>query len=88
MEFPAIGPDAGEDAIEAQAEQYEKRIMTLAKDKRLTVHIMGEMTFTFSLVERLKRKGIACVASTTNRQVEEHDGQKISTFQFVRFRSY
>lgn len=88
MEFPAIGPDAGENAIEAQAEQYEKRIMTLAKDKRLTVHIMGEMTFTFCLVERLKRKGIDCVASTTNRQVEERDGQKVSTFKFVRFRSY
>ena len=88
MEFPAIGPDADENAIEALAEKYEKRIMTLAKDKRLTVHIMGEMTFTYSLVERLKRKGIDCVASTTNRQVEERDGQKVSTFQFVRFRNY
>lgn len=88
MEFPTIGPDADEGAIEALAEKYEKRIMTLAKDKRLTVHIMGEMTFIYSLVDRLKRKGIDCVASTTNRQVEEHDGQKISTFQFVRFRNY
>ena len=88
MEFPTIGPDADEGAIEALAEKYEKRIMTLAKDKHLTVHIMGEMTFTYSLVERLKRKGIDCVASTTNRQVEERDGQKLSTFQFVRFRNY
>ena len=88
MEFPAIGPDADEAAIVALAEEYEKKIMDLAKNKHLTVHIMGEMTFTFCLVERLKRKGIDCVASTTNRQVEERDGQKVSTFQFVRFRNY
>lgn len=88
MEFPAVGPDADETTIEALAEKYEKQIMALAKDKRLTVHIMGEMTFTFCLVERLKRKGIACMASTTNRQVEECEGQKLSTFQFVRFRNY
>lgn len=88
MEFPAIGPDADEAAIVALAEEYEKKIMDLAKNKHLTVHIMGEMTFTFCLVERLKRKGIDCVASTTNRQVEERDGQKLSTFQFVRFRNY
>jgi hypothetical protein len=52
------------------------------------VHIMGEMTFTFALVNLLKEVGIKCIASTTKRNVEEIDGKHVSTFQFVQFREY
>jgi len=49
---------------------------------------MGEMTFTFQLVERLKAFGIRCVASTTKRVVEEDGDKRTYTFKFVQFREY
>lgn len=49
---------------------------------------MGEMTFTYALVNLLKDAGIKCIASTTKRNVEEIDGKQVSTFQFVQFREY
>ena len=52
------------------------------------VHIMGEMNFTYALVNKLKANGIKCVASTTKRETVEENGVKISKFNFVRFREY
>jgi hypothetical protein len=85
LHFPNIPPGHTEDQVDQLAEQY------LAKVKALnpkTVHLMGEMTFTFALVTKLKKAGIPCIASTTNRIVEEKDGKKIVQFQFVQFREY
>ena len=57
--------------------------------REVTIHIMGEMTFTFRLVEKLKAAGIRCVASTSERVVQElSDGKKVVQFSFVRFREY
>jgi hypothetical protein len=50
---------------------------------------MGELTFTFKLVELLKSHGITVLASTTLRTTQDlSDGTKISKFEFVQFRSY
>jgi hypothetical protein len=49
---------------------------------------MGEMTFTFTLVKKLKQAGIPCLASTMERLVKEEDGKKIVEFKFVQFREY
>ena len=50
---------------------------------------MGEMNFTFQMISFLMQEGIACIASTTSRFVEElSDGTQKSTFNFVKFRSY
>ena len=88
LPFPSILPDASEEEINALADEYLERIVSMAPKDRITVHIMGEMTFTFAMVERLKSMGIRCVASTTERVVEEHEGLKTSVFSFVRFRDY
>lgn len=58
------------------------------------VHIMGESGFVYALIKIIEQNrkfftGIyICVHSTTERIVEEKDGQKISTFKFVQFREY
>lgn len=51
---------------------------------------MGEQTFAYSLVKRLKNRNINCVASTTKRIVNmDSSGQKKEViFQFERFRYY
>ena len=87
--FPAIDPAASYDDIQLLADQYVHNILSTAGDRQITVHIMGEMTFTYLVVSRLKKKGIECIASTSVRDAEvTSDGRKISDFQFVKFRRY
>jgi hypothetical protein len=85
MRFPNIPPELLGNELDDLVEEY---LLAILKDKPKAVHLMGEMTFTFRLVTRLKAAGIACIASTTNRIVEERDGKKIVQFEFVQFRAY
>ena len=90
MPFPVIDEMADENYIEALADEYLQKILELAKDKNVTVHLMGELTFTFALLKRLQEHGVPCVASTSKRIVkEEGAGRKGEViFQFERFRRY
>lgn len=50
---------------------------------------MGEMTFVYNLIYKLKKSGICCIASTANRDVNEIDEtRKQVNFKFIRFRKY
>ena len=87
--FPQISPNASDDELEKLALDYVQRIVSLAESKDIIVHIMGEMTFTFMVVTRLKEMGIKCIASTTERKTTYNDdGTKLSDFSFVKFREY
>ena len=92
--FPAISPlwnpqqvnQAVEEMFEFVLQKCEELKIDLHK---LTIHLMGEMTFCFALVQQFRNKNIPCVASTTERKVlEEADGKKTVQFNFVRFRNY
>ena len=86
--FPTISPNMSGDEVKKLAEIYAEMVLKeFGKD--ITVHIMGEMTFTFMVVTRLKEMGIKCIASTTERKTTYNDdGTKVSEFQFVKFREY
>lgn len=87
--FPLVDEQATEAEIKRLADEYVSIIKSKGKVQDLTVHIMGEQTFCYALISKLQKEGICCVASCT-----EHDnfineqGQKVSTFQFARFREY
>ena len=85
LPFPPISPTANETELDSLATEYLE--MIVAKNPQ-AVHLMGEMTFTYRLVNLLKNARIACIASTTNRIVEDRDGKKIVQFEFVQFRGY
>lgn len=78
MEFPTIPPYMGEDEIEKVIKKYEQIILKKSEVNLLTVHIMGEQTFCYGLINRLTKHRIRCMASCTER----------GTFKFVRFREY
>jgi CRISPR-associated protein Csx16 len=85
VEFPAVPPDADEQAIGILAHNC------LAEIPREATHalVQGEFTLTVELVRRLQARGVTCLAATSTRNVEEEaDGRKVSTFTFVRFRAY
>ncbi len=87
--FPSVAPDADEKDIAHLAETELTHISKIAPPSEAVVHIMGEMTLTYALVNLLKTAGYRCVASTTVREVyEEQPGKKTVIFQFVRFRDY
>ena len=53
------------------------------------VHLMGEQTFCFALLNYVGVDKIPFYASTTERNVIElENGSKQSVFKFVRFRRY
>ena len=86
--FPDVSPEASEEDICRLADECVDCLLS-HRDGGLTVHVMGEMTLAFAVVERLKARGVRCVASTTERHAEvSADGVKTSEFRFVRFRRY
>lgn len=89
LPFPAIPAIAGEEYIEDLSCQFAKEIMAKYVPGDAVLHIMGEMCFTFALVNRLLSNGYICLASTTERIVKETEpGHKEVAFEYVRFRRY
>ena len=89
LPFPVVDEQSSEEKVSQLADNYIAKIVLMGKPEEITVHIMGEMTFTFMVVTRLKELGIRCVASTTERKTTYNDdGSKVSEFSFVRFREY
>lgn len=85
MPFPQIDPYLDTDEVEILVEDYVQKVR---KIDPAVVHIMGELTFTYRMVQKLEAFGISCIASTTERKVVVEKNKKTSEFTFVRFRPY
>jgi hypothetical protein len=90
--FPDVSPSGDEKYIDQLSDEYLDKILDILFEHPKTpfvVHIMGELTFCFSLIKKLQQYNITCVASTTRRISEiTPDNKKISKFDFVQFRKY
>lgn len=90
MPFPEIDETADETYISTLADRYFQEIIAVASNTSVTVHLMGELTFTYALLKRLQLHDILCIASTSRRIVKEDmlGLKKEVLFQFERFRKY
>lgn len=89
MPFPVVDEKADETYIGSLAEGYCSRISQMASPDEATVHLMGELTFTFALLKRLQLLGYTCIAATSQRLVSvDEQGDKLVHFRFCRFRKY
>ncbi len=94
LPFPAVSPNADRVAVEELASLYLMEIQVVILKHNLspgdvTIHLMGEFTFTYTLLTLLEAAGIPAVASTTERNtIDQPDGSKTVNFSFVRFREY
>ncbi len=87
--FPYVDPNADEDEIDRLGYKCVERIVLVGGLGGQIVHVMGEMTLTHDIVQRLHYLRVRCLASTTERHVTTNpDGSTTSTFRFVRFRDY
>lgn len=89
LTFPLVNPSMTSIQVQELANQCVSDVLKLGTTfSQLTVHVMGEMTLVYHIVASLKRHGVRCVASTTERVSTEADGKKVSEFHFVQFREY
>jgi len=91
LEFPVVDP-AGDTAyiqfLAMECAENVKSILLHLSDPNSPVHVMGEPTLVYHIVQLLKKDGIICLASTTSRESVENDGFKTSKFTFCQFREY
>jgi hypothetical protein len=78
IQFPSIPPETTSAEVSRMAECYYEKItqsfgISAIAPKPNAVHIQGEFTFVFKLVTLLKNIEISCIASTSERKVEEYD---------------
>jgi len=91
LPFPLIDPQADGREVAALAHEYAllcRATLLAGAEERNAVHLMGEQSFVFAVASVLLDMGIECLASTSERLAVEHNGLKISQFNFVRFRPY
>lgn len=87
--FPQINPEMTSTKVYNTANWWVKNILSAYNnDDIVSIHVMGEMTFTHAFVKIATAHNIPCFASTTERVTTEKDGVKTSVFQFVQFRQY
>lgn len=89
--FPEVDPFGDEQYIQELADEYLVKVLEkLPVDSdHNAVHIMGESSFCFALINRLKKRNVRCIASTTARDVfQESNEMIIKYFKFIRFREY
>jgi hypothetical protein len=87
LQFPSVPPEADVHEIDALADEVVTRVATEASGATHAM-VQGEFTLAHTLVGKLQRMGIVCLAATTRRVVEQSDDTKTTRFNFVRFREY
>lgn len=87
--FPQVNPEWDEEQIHVLAESTVKSVIDSYGSDRVVVHLMGEQTLCFAMIQLFQNEGITCIASTSERLVTEIEpGKKVTEFRFVRFREY
>ena len=86
--FPSISPHASTNEVKLLAQNIAEEIVS-KYGVDIKIHIMGEFTFVYSALCYFETLHIECFASTTDR-IEKilENGNKVSTFKFIQFRSY
>lgn len=88
--LPYISPQLdGKDVLHKAEIDVESYISIIQQyDIPSAFHVMGESVYCFHVVKLLKEAGYTIVASTSERCVEYDRDNKISHFEFVKFREY
>lgn len=86
--FPYIDPTANTSQLQTLANSEFQRIHNKYKHSNYAMHIMGEHTYIFLIIQLFLHHNIPCFASTTHRITTQQNNIKQSQFQFIQFRPY
>jgi hypothetical protein len=90
--FPSIDPAGSLESVMNLVHETAQNCINLlhrSSEQLHAIHVMGEFTFTYLFVKEMEKRGILCVASTTERLVTDNpDGSKTTVFKFIQFRPY
>lgn len=92
LPFPMVDPTYDKEDLINMAYDYIYQILeNFSGEKSFKIHIMGEMGFVYNFIRLaldIPNYNFEFFHSTTRRIVEEKNGNKVSTFEFVKFREY
>lgn len=88
--FPNIPPSTTDSEIDKLVKEH---IELLSSHDVAAVMIQGEFVFTYRMVTLLKNRGITVISSCSERRTvgftdAEGKTQRLSEFEFVKFREY
>ena len=83
--FPNVIPRWPLDEVISRARELTR---ALDLEKTQAAMVAGESIMCVLLVRELQALGVVCYSATTERVVEESEGEKRSRFTFVRFREW
>jgi hypothetical protein len=93
--FPKINPNATAEQVNTLAKQYFEKIRKefgkygVISQSNCAIHIKGEFTFCFPLINLLLHKNYRCVESIMEYIItEENNFKKDAQPQFVQFRDF
>lgn len=89
--FPNIPPECTAEEVRDLALLYLQKCENLIQPsgEESAIHITGELTFCFALIQILLKKGYKCITTTSERDVwRDENGGKIVNFNFKHFREY
>jgi hypothetical protein len=86
--FPIVSPWYSLAEVEKTAQEYFERIEAVLElyNEENAVHIKGDNTFTFILLDKLRKAGIKAITSTFMKVMNEKDND--SQYEFIMFREY
>lgn len=84
--FPNVPPTATAEEVTAMARVVVAQFASMPVYGVDCVMVQGEFSLTYELSRMFLALGWEVVVATTERNVEEVDGKKVVTFQFVQFR--
>lgn len=88
LPHPSVDPAAGTADITALARQTLQAVLDHPGQPH-AVHVMGEQSFCYALIQLLQAHGLPVFCSTTRRIAETLDNGDIRRgFTFVQFREY
>lgn len=88
--FPNVEPKASKEEVMALAQGCVEEIMTYQPS---AVMCQGEFTLAYMVISLLKQRNVTVVAAcsqrvTTETYINDHETQKCTVFEFVKFREY
>jgi hypothetical protein len=84
LPFPLVKPQATTEELENEADELLKKL----PENTTHAMVMGEFILTFIIVKKLQKRGVVCLAATTERRTVIKGEVKTSIFEFVGFRQY